>query len=108
MAVPRTLVPGCTVEGAGDDLASAVRIEKYRLGEKAVYLPEGFKWNYIPRSLIREMSSFETNVRAGHCVTVRITRPTLELKTDSGTFRLDFDREERLEKMREMLSPDRA
>ena len=38
-------IPGKEIEGIEEDFRSAQKIEQYRLGKAAIYIPEGFRWN---------------------------------------------------------------
>ena len=48
MAKPVCMVPGKELSDAAEDFRSAKRIEQYRVSEKALYLPEGLRWKYLP------------------------------------------------------------
>ena len=39
-------------EGILEDFRESRKLEKYRLGEKALYFPAGFAWEYLPLSEI--------------------------------------------------------
>ena len=98
MAEPVTLIPGKTIENVKNDFRKAERIEQYRLGEKAVYLPAGLKWNYVPRSEILEVAPSHRTVSAGHCVTVRVQTPALELVTAAGPVELHLEKQSSLDR----------
>ena len=98
-----SLIPGAAIDSIREDLRSAERIEQYRLGKKAVYIPAGLGWNYIPKSEIRNASSSHRTVSAGHCVTVEIKTPSLEIETDAGSFDLHLEKQESLERFLEDL-----
>ena len=106
MAVPVTLIPGKTIDDVKSDFRTAERIEQYRLGENAVYLPAGLRWNYIPRSEILEASSSHRTVNAGHCVTVQVRTPSLELVTSAGPIELHLEKQASLDKFLAALSPE--
>ena len=106
MFVPETLIPGKTIDDVKADFRAAERMEQYRLGKNAVYIPAGLKWNYIPRSEIRQAVSSHRTVSAGHCVTVQVRTPSLELLTDSGPIELHLEKEASLEKFLTALNPD--
>ena len=98
-----TLIPGAEISDAKKDFSGAERIEQYRLVKKAVYIPAGLGWNYIPKSEIRNASSSHRTVSAGHCVTVEIKTPSLEIVTDAGSFDLHLEKQESLERFLEDL-----
>lgn len=87
------MVNGKDLPGAAEDFRSAKRIEQYRIGNAALYLPEGLRWKYIPLSAIdRAESSFRV-ISAGHCVPVREKRPELDLTVGTETVHLQLEKE---------------
>lgn len=106
MFVPETLIPGKTIDDVKADFRTAERLEQYRLGKSAVYIPAGLKWNYIPRAEIRKVSASHRTVSAGHCVTVQVRTPSLELVTSGGTFELSLEKQASLEKLLTALDPE--
>ncbi len=106
MFTPESLIPGITVTDARKDLRDAERIEQYRLGKKAVYIPAGLKWNYIPRSAIQSASSSHRTVSAGHCVTVEVKTPALEIVTAEKSFDLHLEKAASLDRFLEVLSAE--
>ncbi len=108
MAIPETLIPGCELKDPRSDLRTAVRVEQYRLGKEALYIPAGLRWKYIPLRAIREVSASHRTVSAGHCVTVQVRTPSLEIITEAGTFDLDLEKQASLERFLAVLSPEKA
>ena len=104
MFTPESLIPGTTITDAKKDLRDAERIEQYRLGREAVYIPAGLKWNYIPRSAIQSASSSHRTISAGHCVTVEVKTPSLEIVTSEGNFDLHLEKKGSLERFLEVLN----
>ena len=96
---PETLIPGKTIDGVNEDLRAAERVEQYRLGKAAVYIPAGLKWKYIPRSEILEAAADHRTVNAGHCVTVQVRTPSLHLVTAAGAFDLNLEKQASLERL---------
>ena len=104
MFAPESLILGETVSNGKVDLRKAEKIEQYRLGNEAVYIPAGLKWNYIPISRIQQASPSHRTVSAGHCVTVEVKTPALEIITSSGSFELHFEKQESLERILNALN----
>ncbi|MBO5556544.1 MAG: hypothetical protein J5927_05115 [Oscillospiraceae bacterium] len=98
MFVPETLIPGKTIDDVRADFRAAERVEQYRLGQAAVYIPAGLRWNYIPRAEILQATSSHRTVSAGHCVTVQVKTPSLELVTSAGPFDLNLEKQASLDK----------
>lgn len=54
-------LPGSeTLEGVTEDFRKSRRLEKYRLGETALYFPAGFAWEYLP---LREITGIRPVTR---------------------------------------------
>ena len=98
MFTPESLIPSITIDDAKNDLRNAERIEQYRLGNEAIYIPAGLKWNYIPRCRILQATSSHRTVSAGHCVTVQVKTPSLEIVTSSGSFELHLEKQSSLDR----------
>lgn len=92
MAKFTCLLPGKDLPDVKEDYRAAQKLEQYRLGEKALYLPRGFSWEYIPRNEIRRAEDSHRVISAGHCVTVREEKPAVDLVTDSGVFTLNLEK----------------
>ena len=99
MAKFNSLVPGVGIENAAEDFRGAVKVEQYRVGKEAVYLPAGFKWEYIPTAAITDAGDSHRNVTAGHCVTVTERKPAVALITDAGSFTLNLDKADSVQKI---------
>ena len=98
MIAPKSLIPGLSIDNAAEDLRGADRIEQYRLGKDAVYIPAGLRWNYIPKSGILSAAASQRTVSAGHCVTVEVKTPSLEIVTAAGSFDLHLEKQASLER----------
>ena len=99
MAKYNSLIPGTEIVGAAEDFRGAVKVEQYRIGKKAVYIPAGFSWNYVPLSLVTAAEESHRNVTAGHCVTVTERKPAVDLMTDAGSFTLNLDKIDSIQKI---------
>ncbi|MBR0208607.1 MAG: hypothetical protein IJQ43_06910 [Oscillospiraceae bacterium] len=103
MAKYTSLVPGVGIENAAEDFRSALKIEQYRVGRQAVYLPAGFRWEYIPLSAVVSADGSHRSVTAGHCVTVTERKPAVVLITDAGSFTLNLDKAESVQRILDAL-----
>ncbi len=92
MAKPVCMVPGKELPDAAEDFRGAKRIEQYRISEKALYLPEGLRWKYLPFSAIDKAEESFRVISAGHCVPVREKRPELDLTVGSETVHLQLEK----------------
>ena len=83
-------IPGKEIEGIEEDFRSAQKIEQYRLGKAAIYIPEGFRWNRV--------------ISGGHCVPIREKRPELDLVTEIGTVHLQLEKEKSMKVVLDAIS----
>ena len=99
MAEPKSLIAGTSLASAAEDFKSAARVEQYRVSKNALYIPAGFRWNYIPFSAVEEAEESHRCITAGKCVAVTEKRPTLALKTAAGEFSVPLEKQESLRKI---------
>ncbi len=90
---PVSIIDGARLENAAADLRSSRRVEQYRIGKEAIYLPGFPRRKYLPLASVRSAAPSHRNIRAGKCVTVDERRPVLLLQTDCGAFRLELEHE---------------
>lgn len=48
------------LEGVTEDFRESRKLEKYRLGKRALYFPAGFSWEYLP---LREITAIQPVTR---------------------------------------------
>ena len=99
MAKFNSLIPGEEIENAAEDFRTAVKVEQYRVGKAAIYLPAGFRWEYIPLSAVVSADGSHRSVTAGHCVTVTERKPAVVLATAADCFTLNLDKTESVQKI---------
>ena len=76
-----------------EDFRSAARVEQYRVSETALYIPEGFRWKYIPFAAIEKAEESFRVISGGHCVPVREKRPELDLTVGSEVIHVQLEKE---------------
>ncbi len=103
MAKYNSLIPGVEVANAAEDFRAALKVEQYRIGKEAVYIPSGFSWNYVPLSAVSAAEDSHRNVTAGHCVTVTERKPAVDLVTEAGSFTLNLERPASIQKIIEAI-----
>lgn len=101
MSHPTSLVKGIGIDNAKEDLRAALRVEQYRLGKAALYLPRGFQWDYIPYEAILKAEPTHRVISAGHCVTVREEKPAVDVTTADGTITLNLEKPASMQKILE-------
>ena len=97
MFAPTSLIEGISLASPAEDFKTARRVEQYRVSSAALYIPAGFRWNYIPFSAIQTMEESHFSVTAGKCVAVTEKRPSLHLDTAGGSFDLPLEKAESLQ-----------
>ena len=90
------LLEGQDIPSPEEDFRAAKRLEQYRLGAGALYIPAGLRWNYLPLAAIRTAEESHRCVTAGKCVAVTERRPVLLLHTASEDFTLPLEKAESL------------
>ena len=108
MAGPKSLIPGVSIENASEDFKAAKRVEQYRVGASALYIPAGFRWNYIPFAAVTKAEEWHFNVTAGKCVAVTERRPSLRLETTGGEFTFPLEKPESLQTILELVKKEGA
>ena len=105
MFTPGSLLEGKQIDDPAGDFRSAKRIEQYRVSERALYIPSGLRWTYIPLSEICELAESQRVVSAGKCVSVVEHRPVLEVRTAQGAFTLNLEKTASMEALLRAVRP---
>ena len=108
MMTPTCMVEGKSLPDVKEDFRTATRVEQYRISDKALYLPEGLRWKYIPLAEIRQADESFRVISAGHCVPVREKRPELDLAVGNGTVHLQLEKKENMQKILDALKQEKA
>ena len=103
MLAPVCMIAGKAVDDVKEDFRNAVKVEQYKVGKRALYLPEGLRWKYLPLTAIEKAEESFRVISAGHCVPVREKRPEVNLTTEAGTVRLQLEKQESLLKILNLL-----
>ena len=103
----------CIVEGKGlsnaaEDFRAARRVEQYRVSDAALYIPEGFRWNYIPFDSIDHVDESFRVISAGHCVPVREKRPELDLSVGGKVIHLQLEKQSSMQAVLDVLNRARV
>ncbi len=103
MFAPIPLIENQTIENVKEDFKSSTKVEQYRIGKKALYLPEGLRWRYLPYHAIAGADESFRVISAGHCVPVREKRPEIDLSTEIGPVHLSLEKPDSMKKLLEAL-----
>ena len=87
------LIPGWEQEDLKEDFRAARKVEQYRLGARALYLPRGLSWEYIPLEAVDKAERSHRVISAGHCVTVREEKPAVDLNAGEKQFTLNLEKQ---------------
>ncbi len=99
MAVLKCMIEGKDLDHVNEDFRNAGRVEQYRLGNLALYLPEGLRWKYLPLSEIQNVEESFRVISGGHCVPVCEKRPEIDLKTSTGVVHVSLEKRESMDKI---------
>ena len=94
MAKFSCVLPGAEMAAPEEDFRSARRVEQYRVSDKALYIPAGLRWTYLPPAQVTEAEESHRSVTAGKCVAVTEKRPSLLLKTGAETVQVNLEKTE--------------
>ena len=103
MARFTSMVSGSELTDPSADFKSAKRVEQYRISDSALYIPCGLSWKYIPLSEILSAEESHRTVSAGHCVTVELRRPALEITWKDGAASLNLEKDDSLAAIIEII-----
>ena len=103
MAVLNCIIKGKEIENVKEDFRNSERVEQFRIGSSALYLPEGLRWKYIPFGEIQNAEESFRVISAGHCVPVREKRPELDISTSAGVFHVSLEKKESMTKILEAI-----
>ena len=93
MAKFSCLLPGKELLELKEDFRDGFRIEQYRLGKLALYLPRGLSLEYIPLEALDKAERSHRVISAGHCVTVREEKPAVDLTAGEKQFTLNLEKQ---------------
>ena len=86
----------CDLKG---DFKNSVRVEKFRIGEKAVYIPAGFSWKYLLKEDILSVRKCKWLIRSENGVAPwAIEAPALRLAHADGETILELEKEKNAQK----------
>ena len=103
MARFTSMVSASVLADPSADFKTAKRVEQYRISPSALYIPCGLSWKYIPLSEIDKAEESHRTVSAGHCVTVELRRPALEVTFKGGETSLNLEKDESLKTLLEIM-----
>ena len=92
MAKFRPLIENCCIDDPAGDFRNAQKVEQYRVGELALYMPAGFKWDYLPYDAVESLEESHRNISSGKCVSVTEKKPVVNLNTRAGVIKLNLEK----------------
>ena len=103
MAEPICMIQGKAIENVKDDFRGAQKVAQYRVSQRALYLPEGLRWKYLPLTEIEKAEESFRVVSAGHCVPVRERRPEIDIQSAAGTVHLQLEKQKDMQTILSLL-----
>ena len=92
MAKFRPLIENCVIDDPTVDFSKAQKVEQYRVGALALYIPAGFKWDYLPFSAVDNAEESHRNISSGKCVSVTEKKPVVDLNTTTGVIKINLEK----------------
>ena len=92
MAKFRPLIENCFIDDPAADFRAGKKVEQYRVGELALYIPAGFKWDYLPFSAVESAEKSHRSISSGKCVSVTEKKPVVDLKTATGVIKINLEK----------------
>lgn len=93
------------LDDPGADFRRAHPLEQYRVGEKALYIPDGFfKWKYIPKREIHGVIRSKVT-QTGHSKIAPycVTKPMVRIMYHDGFVCLDMEHERNAQLLKELV-----
>lgn len=103
MAKFRPLIENCCIDDPAVDFARGQKVEQYRVGELAIYMPAGFKWDYLPFSAVDSAEESHRNISSGKCVSVTEKKPVVDLMTTTGVIKINLEKPDSVGKILDAL-----
>ena len=103
MFKPTSILEGKTIDAPEADFRAAKRVEQYRISDKALYIPVGLKWTYLPLSAVESVEESHRCVVAGKCVAVEEKRPSLALRAGGKDFSFNLEKPASLKTLLEYI-----
>ncbi len=63
----KPLIPENTIDNPKEDFERGQKLSRYVMGEKALYIPHGFSWEYIPYAAVTKAQVRTQNYAAKGC-----------------------------------------
>ena len=107
MFKPTSVLEGQTIPSPEEDFRSAQRVEQYRLSDRALYIPAGLRWTYLPLDAVESAEESHRVIVAGKCVAVEEKRPCAVLRAGGRCFTVHFEKAESLRKLLAAIPKER-
>ncbi len=108
MAILNCMIEGKEIENVKEDFRNSDRVEQFRISSRALYMPEGLRWKYIPLTEIQTADESFRVISAGHCVPVREKRPEIDLSTPAGVIHVSLEKQESMKKILDAIGRNRG
>ncbi len=90
-----------------EDFKKSVRIEKFRIGEKAVYIPSGFSWKYLRKEEIETIIKGKWLIQSENGIAPWAKEaPAIRLRHRGGEEILELEKEKSAQRALELLESE--
>ena len=87
-----------------EDFKKSIRVEKFRIGERAIYIPAGFSWKYLLKEDISSIVKGRWFIQSENGVApFAMEAPAIRLRHPGGEEVLDLEKEKNALKALELI-----
>lgn len=99
------VIRDATLDDPGSDFKHARPVEQYRVGSRALYIPDGFfKWEYIPKREIHAViRTMVTQTGQSRIAPYSVQRPMVRIMYHDGFRCLDMEHERNAQLLKELV-----
>ncbi len=93
-------VEGYIIDNIKEDYKKSTKFEKFKVGIKAVYIPNGFGWKYFPIEKADSIRKVKRTVSSDNgCAPYSIELPAIMIKYGEEFLVLDMNNEKKAEEL---------
>jgi hypothetical protein len=97
---PKPYVEGYTIDSIREDYKKSTKFEKFKVGERAIYIPNGFGWKYFPIEKADSIRKVKRTVSSDNgCAPYSIELPAIMIKYGEEILVLDMNNEKKAEEL---------
>lgn len=99
------VIQGAVLDDPGADFRTSRTVEQYRVGNRALYIPDGFfRWQYIPKSEIHAViRTTVTQTGQSRIAPYSVQRPMVRVMYHDGFRCLDMEHARNAELLKQLI-----